>query len=225
MRAAGIMLIFLALTTWAAPADALGFKLGAQVYGVRNSLTGSLPETGSWEARIAPGAGLVAELDVAPDIAISFQPGYMPRHSRQVFKEDGQVIGQVDYDFNYFSLPLLVRVTGDPVGVRGFVTAGLDLSILIDATYTGDSNQIAGEPVDVDMKDGLDPTTIGALLGAGVMVPLGRNFLAFELRYQQGLNDIIARDGSDPEPGLAGSSIKFRGLELIAGFMFAFGGK
>ena len=154
----------------------------------------------------------------ASDIALCFQPGLTPRNSRQGFYEKNQLVGYFDYDFDYLTLPLLVRVTGDPVGVRGFVTAGLEFSVLLDATVD------VGEGA-IDFKDQLDNDTLGALLGAGAMVPLGRNFLLFELRYVQGLDDIVARDTLDPEEEEALSpSVKYRGLQLQIGYLFTLGG-
>ena len=164
------------------------------------------------------GGGLIAEMYFTEDVSLSFQPSYTPRNSRQQFEWLDEVVEYYDYDFNYITLPLIVRVTGDPVGIRGFVTAGLEFGILLDATVQTDTGS-------EDIKDGLNPTTIGALFGAGAMVPAGRHFFTFELRYVQGLRDIVARDGTEPEPGLGSPSIKYRGLVLLAGFLFTFGGE
>jgi hypothetical protein len=218
VRALQATLIVAILTATATSASGLNLKLGAQVYGVSNTLTGELPEEGNWKGRSGLGAGLVAEMNVAKDVSISFQPGYTPRNSRQEFEERNIVVGYTDYDINYVSLPLLVRVTGDPVGVRGFVTAGFEFSILVDATADGESGT-------EDISDDLDSTTLGALFGAGAMVPIGPNFLTFEFRYVQGLDDIVKRDGSEPEQGLSSPSIKYRGLDLLVGVIFVIGGE
>jgi hypothetical protein len=208
----------LLITAVAAPAAAFSGKLGVQLAGVSNQLTGELPDEGNWTSRSGLGYGLVFDWNIAPDIALSLQPGVTPRHSRQEFKSGGQVIGRFDYDINYFSLPLLLRVTGDPVGVRGFVTAGLDLGFLMDASLdTGADTE--------DITDQFNDRTIGALFGAGVMVPLGRNHLTFELRYCQGLNDMITRDGDEAAAGFASPSIKYRSISLLAGFLFSLGGE
>ena len=151
-------------------------------------------------------------------MALSFQPAYIPRDSRQLFWQHGKVSDTIDYDLDYLSLPLIVRVTGDPVGVRGFVTAGLDLGILIDATATGENGS-------EDISDDLESTTIGALFGAGVMVPVKRHFLTFELRYSQGLDDIVARDGDTTNTETASPSVKYRGFGLLVGFIFTLGGE
>jgi len=218
MRAFPIILIVLIAIISAAPADAMSGKLGAQVSAISNKLTGELPEEGKWKGRNAIGYGLIAELDLAPDIAISFQPGYSPRPARQEFEVRGTVVSHIDYEINYLSLPLLVRVTGDPIGVRGFVTAGLDLNILLDASIDIEGNKD-------DITDTFGSSSLGALFGAGVMVPLGRNFLTLELRYNQGLEDIIVRDCGEAEPGLGSPSVKYRSLGLYAGFLFSLGGE
>lgn len=217
MRAVQTALIAALLMAAASPADALSGKLGVQVMGVGNSLTGELPAEGSWNGRSGFGGGLLAEWHLTTDISLSLQPSYVPRLSRQEFKQKGVVVGAIDYEFDYLSIPLIVRVTGDPVGVRGFVTAGLDLSVLLDASY-GD-----GEGK-TDIKNSLESTSLGALFGAGALFPVGRNFAVLEVRYVQGLGDIIDRSGEEPDPGLGSPSIKYRGLLLIGGFAFTLGG-
>ena len=217
MRLHPIAAIVLIAVMTSTSASALGGKLGVQVAGIQNSLSGELPEDGKWKGSSSLGFGLAAELNLASDIALSFQPGYMPRRCRQDFEERGEVVHHYDYAIDYVALPLLVRVTGDPIGTRGFVTAGLELNVLLDASIdVGEGDQ--------DITDAYRSSTLGALFGAGVMVPLGRNFLTVELRYSQGLNDIVERDGGDPQPGLNSPSVKYRGLSLQAGFLFTLGG-
>jgi len=204
------------------PTGALGDtrgRLGLQGLAVSNELTGELPDEGSWKALIGFGVGLVAELDLGTTVSLSFQPTLTPRNSRQEFKIFNQVVDHIDYDLTYLSLPLIVRVTGNPEGVRGFVTGGMDLGILIDATATGTTTSSE------DIKDDLNPTSLGALFGAGVMVPVSRHFLSFELRYVQGLDDIVNREDSGTETSFTSPSVKYRGLELIVGFLFGLGGE
>lgn len=217
MRALRITLIAALLGAAVSPAVALSGKLGVQVMGVGNSLTGELPAEGSWKGETGLGGGLLAELDLTTDVSLSLQPSYAPRASRQEFKQRGEVIGAIDYAFDYLSIPLVVRVTGHPLGARGFVTAGLDLNILLEATY--DAGQ--GE---TDISDGLNSTSLAAFFGAGAMVPVGRQFVVLELRYVQGLDDIVDRS-DESAAGLSSPSIKYRGLLLIGGFAFTLGGE
>jgi len=210
------ILVAVAVIGAVTPAGAVGFRLGGQLIGSLSSLKGDLPGEGSWEARTGVGAGLVAELAVTSVVSISFQPAYAPRGGSEVFKENGFVTATNDYDLNYLTLPLMVRVTGNSARVRGFVTAGLDFSILMDATAKTDSTSS-------DISDGLDPASIGALFGAGVMVPISKHFLTFELRYVQGLDDIVNRDSST-STGMNSPSVKYRDLSLLIGFLFTLGG-
>ena len=198
------------------PAEAATGKLGLQAAVTKSSLTGQLPPEGSWEGTSALGAMAIFELDLSADVSLGLQPGFTPRDSRQVFKSQGEEIGHVDYLLNYVTVPLVLRVTGNPIGVRGFVTAGLEVSFLLDA-------EVKVDDVSQDLTDEYQSTTLGALFGAGVMVPLGRQFLTFELRYVQGLNDIVERDNTDEIPGISGPSVKYRGFELMAGYLFPLG--
>jgi len=212
----GFLATFIIVAILAAPASAATGKLGLQAGTVNNSLTGQLPPEGSWDGNSAFGGSAIFELDLSAEVSLSLQPGYTPRQSKQVFKSKGTVIGEVDYAINYATIPFLIRVTGDPLGVRGFVTAGIEASFLLDAEVTdADGAQ--------DLTDDFQSTTIGALFGAGVMVPVGRQFLTFELRYVQGLNDIVKWENTDEIPGISGPSVKYRGFELMVGFLFTLG--
>jgi len=207
------------LLALANPAHAGVFRLGVQGAGGLNALTGDLPEEGSWQSQAVVGGGIIAEFSVTPNVALSFQPAIAPRDTRQVFTNElGEVVFSTDFDLNYLSLPLIVRVTADPLGVRGFVTAGLDVGVLLDATATAGSES-------KDISDRLDSTNFGAMFGAGIMVPISRHYLTFEARYVQGVDDIVARDGGDSGSELAGPSVKYRGLNLIVGFLFTVGGE
>lgn len=208
----------MSLLCLAAPADALDFKLGAQARGGRNSLAGDLPGEGDWTGRSGGGGSLIAELFFRPDVALGIEPGFTRRRSRQQFKERGVVVDWWDYEFDYVTVPVVVRVTGDPGGVRGFVTAGLEVAFLVDATAHE-------EGVTNDITDDLNSTTLGALFGAGAMVPAWGHSLSFELRYVQGLQSILDGGEAVPGSGLSSPSVKYAGVELLVGFLFALGGE
>lgn len=193
-------------------------NLGIQLAASSNKFTGGLPKEGSWEGASGFGGDLMLEWNFAPDITLSFQPGFNPRNGRQDFKEKGIVVSSVDYNFDYLTLPLLIRVTTNPDGTRGFVTAGLEIGLLLGASYDDGSGSI-------DMEDELDPTVFGAMFGAGTLVPVGGNFLIFELRYYQGLEDIINRESQESSGGMTSASVKYRGMQLKAGFILTLGGE
>jgi len=193
-------------------------NLGLQLSASSNKFTGDLPQEGSWEGASGFGADLLLEWNFADDITLSFQPGLTPRNGRQDFKENDVVVASVDYNFDYLNLPLLIRVTTKPDGTRGFVTAGLEVGFLLSATYDDGTGSY-------DMEDELKPTVFGAMFGAGALVPVGGNLLIFELRYDQGLEDIVDNGNEDSDAGLTSSSIKYRGLQLKAGFILTLGGE
>jgi len=210
-----------ALLMIAAPASALRVKLGLQGIAINNSLTGDLPREGSWNGQRELGAGIIAEFDLTDDISLSLQPGFTPRNSRREFKRKGEITGYIDYEVDYLSVPLLVRVTGDPIGVRGFVTAGLDFSFRLEARL--DVRTEIG-PYQEEITDTFKPSSFGALFGAGAMIPVDRHFVILELRYVQGLSDIVERNGDEEDSFLSSPSIKYKGLEFVVGFAFTLGG-
>lgn len=193
-------------------------NLGIQLSASNNKFTGDLPKEGSWAGASGFGADLMLEWNFADDITLSFQPGLTPRNGRQDFKEKGVVVASTDYNFDYLTLPLLLRVTTKHDGTRGFVTAGLEVGFLLGATFDdGTGSQ--------DMEDELKSAVVGAMFGAGSLVPVGGNFLIFELRYYQGLQDIVDRGSEESEAGLTSASVKYRGLQLKAGFILTLGGE
>ena len=205
--------VLLPCTVLAGPAN-----LGLQLSATSNKFTGDLPKEGSWAGAGGLGADLMLEWNFAEDISLSFQPGLTPRNGRQDFKDKGIVVASIDYNFDYLTLPLLVRVTTKPDGTRGFVTAGLEYALLMGASYDDGTGSI-------DMEEDLKSGVFGAMFGAGTIVPVGGNLLIFELRYYQGLQDIMERDGDVPEGGMTSPSIKYRGLQLKAGFILTLGGE
>ena len=216
----GLLAGLVLLLSWSPPGHAGPLRVGVQGAAGRNALTGNLPEEGSWEGQFGFGGGVNLEYNATANLALSFQPSYAPRDTRQVFKDElGNVLLAREYDLSYLSLPLIVRVTSDPEGVRGFVTAGLDLGIHLDSTVSSGS-----ESRNIDEM--FNSTSIGALFGAGTLVPVGRHYISIEVRYNQGLTDMIARGEVDPDSGLDSSSesIKYRGLNLVVGFLFTLGG-
>jgi hypothetical protein len=193
-------------------------NLGLQVSATSNTFTGDLPKEGSWGGGSGFGADFLAEWNFAKDITLSFQPGYTPRNGKQDFKENEIVVATIEYNFEYLTLPLLLRVTTKPDGTRGFVTAGVEVSYLLGATFNdGTGSQ--------DIKDEHQSVVVGAMFGAGTIVPVGGNFLIFELRYYQGLEDIRDHQSEDAGSGLTGSSVKYRGIQLKAGFILTLGGE
>jgi hypothetical protein len=138
------------LGTAAPPASALGGKLGVQASLVKNSLTGELPKDGSWQGRSGFGAGLVIELDLAVDVAISLQPKFTPRYSSQVFKENGEIVRTVDSDIDYLGRSSTTLTFGSnikfsdhyelsiAVGENVDVPSAPDVSFLLALRYRGE---------------------------------------------------------------------------------------
>jgi len=201
-------------------APGLEFGLGAYGSGISHSLSGDLPKDDKWAGGGSLGAGLQLELHFTEDIALSFQPGFTPRNCQRSFVYQGEVIDRTDYELDYLSFPLLVRVSSDPGGIRGFVTAGMNLGHLVDGRAK------AGDGTSQEIQTPLNDYTIGALFGAGAMFPVSdRNSILVELRYEQGLEDIVDRGAATPYSGFDSPSIKYRVFLLQASWLFTTGGE
>ncbi len=119
-------------------------------------------------------------------LALNVQPGFSVLRSKYSFWNDSatRIIDSTYFKFKTFSLPLQAVVWAP--GGRFYVLAGFELLYTLD--FDG---KVSTSPI---------PTSSGiykvseynffAQFGAGFIIPIGRPFLNFELRYSQGLNDM-----------------------------------
>jgi hypothetical protein len=212
-----LMLLALAVAT-TAPARALEWAVGVQAIGSSHSLSGDLPNEGDWKGQFSGGAGLSFDLSVGPDVTLSAQPAWVPRRCTQQFVDRGVVISESQFEFDYLVVPLLVRVDSTPRRFQGFVTAGLSLGYLMNAELDRGSGG-------VEVTDQFDAFTTGALFGAGMLVGVGNQRLSLEIRYEQGLDDIVDRDAPTPFGAQSSPSIKYREFKFVVGILFGFGGR
>jgi hypothetical protein len=115
---------------------------------------------------------------------------------------------------NYLTLPLLVKIVSG--GGKAYVSGGVDLGFLLDATLASATNS-------EDIGDTFRPIDLSAVFAFGVMLPVGRPRLTIELRYSQSIINTASSD-QDPEVYSLPPRFRWSGLQLFAGFLYPFGG-
>ena len=162
----------------------------------RIGIAGDAPLDGSWAARFGFSAALHAEYDLASDVSLTFQPGIQNRSSAlQHTISTGTVIAPSDttvdslyVNTSYVSLPIGMRVYSS--SHRWFFSTGAALHLLqkieLD-TLTG-----VFEPENV-----IQDVDASLFIGAGYRIPLDPVAISMELRYQQGIVDLISDNQID----------------------------
>ena len=176
-----ILLIFITLPQQAQVS--VGINAGA----TRMKFSGDPPEGIGY---FSPQAGYSTALQLGyrfnNGFALNVQPGYSILRSKYSFWNDSatRVVDSTYFKFKTFSLPLQA-VVWSPSG-RFYVLAGFNLLYTLDFDgKVGISTTLASS-----VTYTVSEYNLFAEFGAGFIIPIGRPFLNFELRYSQGLNDM-----------------------------------
>ena len=132
-----------------------------------------------------PGFSSALRLDyrISDAVALSLQPGFSQMRSSYFVMNDSatQAIDSTNLRLNSFSLPLHVIAWSE--NGRFFVLAGMQF----DYTLSFKSETLVSpHSTGYEVRD----YNIYAQFGAGFMIPLGKPYLSFEIRYSQGLLDL-----------------------------------
>ena len=154
-----------------------------------------------------------ADYRISDAVALSLQPGYSLLRSSYFVMNDSatQAIDSTDLSLNTFSLPLHVIIWSE--NGRFYALAGMQF----DYTLKFKSETLKSPySTSYDIRD----YHIYAQFGAGFIVPLGKPYLNFEIRYSQGLLDLtdplIHQDSYLPRTKLTNISILI-GLQFPLG--------
>jgi len=184
--------------------------LGPFLFINSTSFSGDVLPGFSYASQAKPGGGIMFDYYLKDDVTLSLQPMIVQKGSDLVRKRQGQVIDHVEFDLTYLSLPLALKVTGTSRS-RMYVSGGLELNFLLDATQTDDLGEQS-------VKDDFESIELNAHFGVGGLIAVGSNYIFVEGRYTQGLSDILANSRDDL------ISIKTVSYMLLAGFLFQLGG-
>ena len=193
-----------------AQAAAIGAILGLD----RGAISGDAPPNTNYGSGMGWIAGVQVDFHLTSDLALSLQPRINHRSTELISADEESPDESVaDLEFDYVSFPLVLKL--EAAGGRTYVAGGVDLAFLTSARLTGDG-------IDEDIESLLHGTDVGALLGFGVVFPVGAPRLTTELRYVQGLVNL-----SNDSEGAALRNLPDRfhtsGWQLTAGIVFPLG--
>lgn len=182
----------------------------------RSTLTGDGPDKTKYRNRRGSVFGIVAEFPVAADVAISLQPNLVQRGTGIAFKIEGEPEARdsLDLQLDYVSVPVLVKIFA--AHRRTFVTGGVDVGFLTDATiFDGAGHE--------DVSHVMKTLDLAAVFGLGVAVIKRQPEITMELRYEQSFLN-VANPESNPEGESLPPRFRSTGFQLLVGVMFAVGG-
>jgi hypothetical protein len=118
--------------------------------------------------------------------SLSIQPGYSMLRSKYVVLNDSgtAVLDSTELQFNSLSMPVQAIVWSE--NGRFYAIAGFEFAYTLSFNGETLKSPFAGENTTYDVVD----FSIYAQFGAGFIIPLGKPYLSFELRYSQGLVDL-----------------------------------
>jgi opacity protein-like surface antigen len=108
------------------------------------------------------------------------------------YNNEGSHNSTVTQKFNYLSLPVLYDYS---FGTNGKMTIHLNIgpsiSYLLDAEQTIDNN---GSKTTTDLTSGLHHAQLSGIIGVGLMQPVGKHFVTFDLRLNVAATDFKVDD-------------------------------
>jgi len=206
--AAAVFLLLLA----PAVAHAASGSIGA-VFGVNKAgISGDAPPNVEYGGKTGLIAGLHGELEVADGVFVALQPMFVQRGASLEVPAELSASGAGSIDLDYLAVPVLLKVAA--ANGRTYVSGGVDVAFLQTAEFVSDD-------ATVDVEQSFESTDIAALIGFGVVFPLGWSRLAIEGRYVQGLINL----GGDSGGPIENLPDRFRssGMQFTAGFLFPLG--
>jgi len=213
-------LIFPTLAVFAVLATPHG--LHAQQIGIQGGLNraaiqGDAPPNAQYGGGFGFMAGLVFDLPIASDVFLSLQPMYAQRGTAIAFAVEGEEEPRdsLDVKLTYIAVPLLAKIRA--AHGRTFVTGGVEVGWLMDAT-------LAGRGPDEDITEAFEDIDVAALFGFGVVFPIGAPRLTVEARYSQSLLNLSA-GGQGPGGAELPDRFRANGFQLLTGLIIPLGGR
>ena len=191
------------------PLNANAAALGALVGLDRSGIGGDVDQNTQITAQFGYLAGFQGEVGVARNIALSFQPQYATRDTK--LETFSTTPTEIHLKLNYVSVPVTVKFSS--ASGRTYVAGGVDIGFLQKA-------RLSSGGLDRDVKSYFNGTDLGALVGFGVVFPVGRPRITTEVRYVQGVANLAGKTiGELPE------RFHTYGLQVSVGVLFAIGGR
>ncbi len=182
--------------------------LGA--FGGLNSskLSGDAPSDAFYTGLIGGNFGALVDVRLSEGIYLSLQPSFSQEGANVSYtlKGEEEAVDIVKIRLNYFSLPLLVKITS--TNQRFYALSGVETARLLNAAtiIEEDSEELRDVP----------QWNIAMHFGAGIRIPAGYPTVFVELRYSQGFVNL----SDDPLNSNIIPRVKTSGFKILAGVEF-----
>lgn len=201
----------------AVPAGAAEWHLGIQGGMSTSSFSGDKPSKTKYTGYKGLLLGAVADVQVASDAWLSLQPSFQQRGTNSEVSVSGQVepVPGFSVELDYLALPVLLRVFSD--NGRTYAVGGVNIGYLLRAEVQ------QPDGMEQDIEADLRRWDLSADFGFGVMFPVRKSRLNVEIRYEQGILNLVRND-KDAEVPIP-TRVRHSGFQLLAGFQFPLGGE
>lgn len=190
--------------------SAAQFSAGCAGYAQSLSLSGDYPEAQAIRAQIGYGLGAALAYRLFDDVEVTLEPSFDLRHGRST--EIVNTSGSHSYDSTVATIR--VRSISIPVGLRIWSQArtwmfasGVTARIAAGGTGTD------GIGTEWSFTDALSQLEVGVYLGVGYHIAVGKVRVLPELRYEQGISNVlrgIPVEGLPPAPILRTNGFSLR---------------
>jgi len=175
--------------------------------GVNSSkLSGDAPPDASYKSLMGLNAGAHFDIKLSKNTALSLQPSFSQEGTKIFYSVQGvdELVDSLSFRLNYFSLPLLFRVTS--TNERFYAIAGVETAYLL-------SKSLKSKKATEELKQDFSDFNVAVHFGAGIRIPLGYPRLFIEMRYTQGLVNLT----DEPLENNILPRVKTSGFKILAG--------
>jgi hypothetical protein len=182
----------------------------------RSGLSGDKPNYTSYKTLTGPAFGLLIETQLTKDVHIGLQPQYLQRGTKVAYKipDVREPRDSLNFKIDYFTIPLMFKVYGN--SKRTYLISGLDVGFPLSASI----EKLDGSEKE-DVLDRLKSVDVMVNIGFGYRFPVRQFFLAFELRYLQGLFNLYDPPSGEESP--LDFSIRSTGFQLFGSISLPLG--
>ena len=159
-------------------------KIGAFAGLNRSKLSGDVPANGIYNKLMGGNFGAIFDVELGKSMYLSFQPSFSQEGTKISFnvKEEVDPVDSIKIHLNYFSLPVLLKVTS--TNKRFYALTGFETGLLLNSSID------FGDQTDQDIESDIAQLNFAIHFGAGIRIPIGFPSLFVELRYSQGFVNI-----------------------------------
>lgn len=171
-----------------------------------SKLSGDVPAKAKYKSLTGLNIGANLDIKLSENIFLSFQPSYSQEGTKITYTlpESPVPIDSISIRLNYFSLPILLKITS--VNERFYALTGIETGLLLNSSKTVDDKE-------QDINAEVAELNLAMQFGVGLRIPIGFSRLYVELRYSQGLVNLT----DDPIAQNSIPRVKTSGMKILVG--------